>query len=230
MLSERDDIVALDSAILQHPKVWEASGHLAGFTDPLVDCRSCKQRFRADHVDPRRDLPGQGQPAQDRGPPPRLHRGPAVQPDVRDDGRPGQGDRLGPPTCAPRRPRASSSTSRTSCSSPARSRRSASRRSASRSATRSRRATSSSARASSSRLEMEFFVPPPEGARLVRVLEGRAPRLVRGAGHPARPPASARARAGRAQPLLVGHRRRRVPVSRSAGPSSRASPTAATST
>ena len=51
MLSEHSDIVALDSAILQHPKVWEASGHLAGFTDPLVDCRSCKQRFRADHVD-----------------------------------------------------------------------------------------------------------------------------------------------------------------------------------
>src|SRR6202521_3704379 len=50
MLQERDDIVALDSAILQHPRVWEASGHLAGFTDPLVDCRTCKQRFRADHL------------------------------------------------------------------------------------------------------------------------------------------------------------------------------------
>ncbi|MFZ2164271.1 MAG: glycine--tRNA ligase [Propionibacteriaceae bacterium] len=51
MLAERDDIVAIDSAILQHPKVWEASGHLAGFSDPMVDCRACKQRFRADHVD-----------------------------------------------------------------------------------------------------------------------------------------------------------------------------------
>ncbi len=50
MLQERDDIVAIDSAILQHPRVWEASGHLAGFTDPLVDCRTCKQRFRADHI------------------------------------------------------------------------------------------------------------------------------------------------------------------------------------
>ena len=50
MLQDRDDIVALDSAILQHPRVWEASGHLAGFTDPLVDCRTCKQRFRADHL------------------------------------------------------------------------------------------------------------------------------------------------------------------------------------
>jgi glycyl-tRNA synthetase len=51
LLQERDDVVALDSAILQHPRVWEASGHLQGFTDPLVDCRACKQRFRADHVD-----------------------------------------------------------------------------------------------------------------------------------------------------------------------------------
>jgi glycyl-tRNA synthetase len=54
MLLQRDDIVALDSAILQHSRVWEASGHLAGFTDPLVDCRACGQRFRADHLG---DLP-----------------------------------------------------------------------------------------------------------------------------------------------------------------------------
>jgi glycyl-tRNA synthetase len=51
MLQERDDIVALDSAIIQHPRTWEASGHLAGFTDPLVDCRTCKLRFRADMLD-----------------------------------------------------------------------------------------------------------------------------------------------------------------------------------
>ena len=50
MLGERDDIVALDSAIIQHPRVWEASGHLEGFTDPLVDCRTCKLRFRADNL------------------------------------------------------------------------------------------------------------------------------------------------------------------------------------
>jgi glycyl-tRNA synthetase len=54
MLQQREDIVAIDSAILQHPRVWEASGHLEGFTDPLVDCRTCKQRFRADHLG---DLP-----------------------------------------------------------------------------------------------------------------------------------------------------------------------------
>ncbi len=51
MLQERDDVVALDSAILQHPRVWEASGHVSGFTDPLVDCKTCGQRFRADHLD-----------------------------------------------------------------------------------------------------------------------------------------------------------------------------------
>jgi glycyl-tRNA synthetase len=51
MVGERDDIVALDSAIIQHPRVWEASGHLEGFTDPLVDCRACKLRFRADQLD-----------------------------------------------------------------------------------------------------------------------------------------------------------------------------------
>jgi glycyl-tRNA synthetase len=51
MLSDRDDIVALDSAIIQHPRVWEASGHLAGFTDPMVDCKTCKLRFRADKLE-----------------------------------------------------------------------------------------------------------------------------------------------------------------------------------
>jgi len=50
MLQERDDIVAIDSAIIQHPRVWEASGHLAGFTDPMIDCRTCKLRFRADQL------------------------------------------------------------------------------------------------------------------------------------------------------------------------------------
>jgi glycyl-tRNA synthetase len=44
----RDDVEGLDAAILMHPRVWEASGHVSGFTDPLVDCRNCKRRFRAD--------------------------------------------------------------------------------------------------------------------------------------------------------------------------------------
>ena len=51
MVHERDDIEGMDAAILMHPRVWEASGHVAGFTDPLVDCRTCKARFRADHID-----------------------------------------------------------------------------------------------------------------------------------------------------------------------------------
>jgi glycyl-tRNA synthetase len=51
MVQERDDIVALDSAIILNPRVWEASGHVAGFTDPLVDCRTCKLRFRADQLE-----------------------------------------------------------------------------------------------------------------------------------------------------------------------------------
>jgi glycyl-tRNA synthetase len=50
MVQLRDDIVGLDAAILMAPKVWEASGHVATFTDPLVDCRSCKERFRADQL------------------------------------------------------------------------------------------------------------------------------------------------------------------------------------
>src|SRR2546421_2979030 len=51
MVQERDDIVALDSAIILNPRVWEASGHVAGFPDPLVDCRTCKLRFRADQLE-----------------------------------------------------------------------------------------------------------------------------------------------------------------------------------
>ncbi len=47
---EREDMVGLDSSILMHPRVWEASGHIASFSDPLVDCRKCKERFRGDKI------------------------------------------------------------------------------------------------------------------------------------------------------------------------------------
>lgn len=47
---DRDDIEGLDASILMHPRVWEASGHVANFTDPLVDCKKCKQRFREDKI------------------------------------------------------------------------------------------------------------------------------------------------------------------------------------
>jgi glycyl-tRNA synthetase len=50
MVQLRDDVVGLDAAILMAPKVWEASGHLETFSDPLVDCRNCKERFRADQL------------------------------------------------------------------------------------------------------------------------------------------------------------------------------------
>ncbi len=50
ILQTRDDTVAFDAAILMHPATWQASGHLGSFTDPLVECRSCHQRFRADHL------------------------------------------------------------------------------------------------------------------------------------------------------------------------------------
>ena len=51
MVQERDDIVGLDAAIVMNPKVWEASGHVQGFVDRLVECKSCKQRFREEDVE-----------------------------------------------------------------------------------------------------------------------------------------------------------------------------------
>lgn len=51
MTQLHDGIVGLDSSILMHPRVWEASGHVSNFTDPMVDCKQCKSRFRADQID-----------------------------------------------------------------------------------------------------------------------------------------------------------------------------------
>src|SRR5689334_12815680 len=51
LVRQRDDIEGIDSAILMHPRVWEASGHVGGFVDPLVDCKTCKGRFRADKLE-----------------------------------------------------------------------------------------------------------------------------------------------------------------------------------
>jgi glycyl-tRNA synthetase len=51
MVQRRDDVVGLDAAILSSPRVWEASGHLTNFTDPLVDCRNCHERWRADKIE-----------------------------------------------------------------------------------------------------------------------------------------------------------------------------------
>jgi glycyl-tRNA synthetase len=57
MLYEREDIEGVDASILMHPKVWEASGHVEGFTDPLVDCKNCKNRFKADAVQDEQKCP-----------------------------------------------------------------------------------------------------------------------------------------------------------------------------
>lgn len=51
MVTSRTDVVGLDSAIIQNPKVWEVSGHVGGFSDPMVDCKKCKARFRADKLE-----------------------------------------------------------------------------------------------------------------------------------------------------------------------------------
>ena len=50
-VQRRDDVVGLDASIIMHPRVWEASGHLEGFSDPMVDCKTCKGRFRADQLE-----------------------------------------------------------------------------------------------------------------------------------------------------------------------------------
>ena len=54
---DRDDIYGVDATILMNPKVWEASGHVSGFSDPLVECEECKRRFRADHLDGSKKCP-----------------------------------------------------------------------------------------------------------------------------------------------------------------------------
>ena len=51
MVQQRDDIVGLDSAVILARQVWEASGHIAEFVDPLTECQSCHKRFRADHLE-----------------------------------------------------------------------------------------------------------------------------------------------------------------------------------
>lgn len=51
VVRSRDDMVGIDAAIIMHPQVWVASGHVGGFVEPLVDCKSCRQRWRQDHID-----------------------------------------------------------------------------------------------------------------------------------------------------------------------------------
>ncbi|MES2214124.1 MAG: glycine--tRNA ligase [Patescibacteria group bacterium] len=56
-VSKRDNVYGVDAAILMNGKVWEASGHVAGFSDPLVECEKCKRRFRADHLEDKEKCP-----------------------------------------------------------------------------------------------------------------------------------------------------------------------------
>jgi glycyl-tRNA synthetase len=72
VVTGRDDVVGLDCAVIMHPRMWEASGHIAGFTDPLVDCKKCKQRFQVTRSRPLRARSG-GELTS-----------PPVQPDVQD--------------------------------------------------------------------------------------------------------------------------------------------------
>ena len=67
MVQLRREVVGLDAAVLSSPRIWEASGHLKNFTDPLVDCLSCKQRWRADELPlaPKRPAPGAPEPAEE---------------------------------------------------------------------------------------------------------------------------------------------------------------------
>ena len=60
MVQMRDDVVGLDASILSPPAIWEASGHLSNFTDPLVDCKECHERFREDQLDDPRHCPNCG--------------------------------------------------------------------------------------------------------------------------------------------------------------------------
>ena len=194
------------------PATWEASGHLAGFTDPLVDCKTCGQRFRADHLARARRAGASRPSTRARTPECDLTEarefnlmfettiGPVKEAGV--DRLPAPRDRAGH---LPRlQDRAAASR--------ARSRRSASPRSASRSATRSRPGNFIFRTLEFEQMEMEFFVPPDEAQQWhEHWLEERLDWYVR-LGIRARPPPPAPARRRRAQPLLERHQRRRVPL------------------
>ena len=88
MVQRRDDIVGLDAAIVMNPRVWEVSGHVGGFSDPMVDCSNCKLRFRADDLKgPPRRSPARTAASAARSP------RPAVQHDVQDARRADGGER-----------------------------------------------------------------------------------------------------------------------------------------
>ena len=114
VVRDREDVVGLDSAILMHPMVWKASGHVSNFADPMVDCKKCKKRYRVDEIEPEYETTGK---VPTECPDPKckgeLTRGAQVQLDVRDP-RSGRSPTRRPrPISGRRRRRASSPTSRT---------------------------------------------------------------------------------------------------------------------
>ncbi len=118
MVHGRDDIVGLDSSVILNPIVWQTSGHITAFVDPLTECQSCHKRFRADHLEEAY--------AEKHGKPPahgladielpelrnegRVHRAADVQRIAEDLPRSGRGRDRALPICDPRPRRASSST------------------------------------------------------------------------------------------------------------------------
>ncbi len=224
-------MVALDSAILQHPRVWEASGHLAGFSDPMVDCRTCKARFRADHLEEQKpDLVCPRKTSKLAGQGPECDLTEARDFNLMFKTQVGAVESSA--STAYLRPETAQGIfinfKNVLQFAPARGRRSASRRWASRSATRS----PPQLHLPHARVRADgdgVLRAAHRGGRLVRALEAAALRLVRALRHPPGSPAHARARRRRAQPLLQRHRRRGVPLP--IGWSElEASPTAATST
>ena len=211
MIQERDDIVALDSAIIQHPRTWEASGHLAGFTDPLIDCKTCKQRFRADHL---AESPCGRKPSKHAGRDAgvRPHRGARVQPHVRDLDRPGEGrglDRLPAPRDRP------GHLPQLQERAPVRAPQAAVRDRAGRQVV-PQRDHPRQLHLPHARVRADgdgVLRPARRGPAVARALAAGAHGLVHRPRHPPRPPDAAPARRRRALPLLLGHERRRVPVS-----------------
>ena len=241
MVTSREDVVGIDSSVILAPEVWEASGHVATFTDPLTECTSCHKRFRADHLEEayeakhgrlpgerprRRQLPAT---AATRAASPSPSSSPACSP--RTSARPRTP--APSPTCAPRPPRASSPTSRQVQQ------------------TSRKKPPFGIAQMGKSfrneitpgnfifrtrefeQMEMEFFVKPGEDEKWQEYWMEQRWNWYTRPGHPRGEHALVRAPGGEALPLLQAHRRHRVPLPASAaasGASSRASPTAPTST
>ena len=222
MVQLRGDIVGLDAAILMAPQVWEASGHVATFTDPLVDCKNCNERFRADHLPesgacPNCGAKGSFTEARQFNLMFSTHVGPVEDSSSIAYLRPETAQGIfvnykNVQTTARKKPPfgiAQIGKSFRNEITPGnfiyRTR-------------------------EFEQMEMEFFVPPDEGEQVVRVLGAAAVPVVRRARHPRACAAHPSARRRGAVALLRGHLGRRVHVSRGVGASSRASPTAPTTT